>query len=244
LGLATAAAGAVALIWSNSRGATLSALLALALVFLPHYRRWLVPGVLAVIVALGVFVAFEGGDPARLSRSGEVEELTTFTGRTDVWRLAVDRVAEEPVTGWGVGASYDVFGEQLRQGAIWWPPHDAHNVYLTVLLETGLVGGLFFGAGLGAVLLRLVPQVRRNPWPLALLAVTMWNGLTDSVILWPGLGIVALSVAVTAASGIVLDAPAPEQGYPGSGVTTYPVPRWRSAKRRVAADATPWRERT
>jgi exopolysaccharide production protein ExoQ len=47
-------------------------------------------------------------------------EVSTLTGRTDVWRFAVEKIRERPLTGWG----FEVEGQilQSKYFPIWWGP--------------------------------------------------------------------------------------------------------------------------
>ena len=40
-----------------------------------------------------------------LARSGNVKEIFTFTGRTDIWKFVIGKIAESPWLGYGYGAS-------------------------------------------------------------------------------------------------------------------------------------------
>jgi O-antigen ligase len=67
---------------------------------------------------------------------------TSFTGRTDVWRFAMDHAVERPLTGWGFMAFWrtrDVFSAEM---ANFWANLAAHSHdgYLDIALTTGLPG--------------------------------------------------------------------------------------------------------
>ncbi|MGO9111419.1 MAG: O-antigen ligase family protein [Thermoguttaceae bacterium] len=111
----------------------------------------------AVVLAIAALV--QGGSHMDnvlgvLSRSGDSEEMTSFTGRTDIWRYAVTRIAESPVIGYGCGCcrfpmcQFDGF-------AI----NHAHNLLLNVMINTGVVGGLL----LVAMFLAQVSQMFSRP---------------------------------------------------------------------------------
>jgi O-antigen ligase len=70
---------------------------------------------------------------------------TSFTGRTDVWRFAIDHAMERPLTGYGFMAFWrtpDVF---LAEMANFWANLAAHSHdgYLDIALTTGLPGLAF-----------------------------------------------------------------------------------------------------
>ncbi|WP_439574512.1 O-antigen ligase family protein [Phreatobacter sp.] len=68
----------------------------------------------------------------------------TFTGRTDIWEFALEKIAERPLTGWGFSAFWTLestrYGaEDLTQWAGKAAAH-AHNGYLDAALNLGLPG--------------------------------------------------------------------------------------------------------
>ena len=88
-------------------------------------------------------------DIAVISGSGLDDVLSlyfgdpTFTGRTEVWSFVLQMVQRHPIFGWGYQAFWLSGPEapSLREGPSWVAlmPH-AHDGYLDVLLDTGVVG--------------------------------------------------------------------------------------------------------
>lgn len=70
---------------------------------------------------------------------------TSFTGRTDIWQFALDRVVERPITGYGFAAFWGtkqvVFG---MNGTSIWANNaaHAHNAYLNLALTVGIPGSI------------------------------------------------------------------------------------------------------
>ncbi len=67
----------------------------------------------------------------------------TFTGRTDIWEVGVQAVAQRPITGYGFSAFFGtpevVYG--LGESQTWAnEATDAHNAYLNLALTIGLPG--------------------------------------------------------------------------------------------------------
>lgn len=100
-----------------------------------------------------------------LKREMEGTKANTFTQRQEIWTTAIDRWADSPVLGAGVGCfRRAVWG--LSGGLV------GHNLYIDVLVEEGAVGlGLFVGAVLAAFYAawRMAPGDR--PFWLGILAV-------------------------------------------------------------------------
>ena len=78
--------------------------------------------------------------------SGMVESLgrdATLTGRTDIWKLVIN-MTTNPI----LGAGYESFWAGARLAKIWsmywWHPNEAHNGYIEVFINLGVVGLLLF----------------------------------------------------------------------------------------------------
>jgi O-antigen ligase len=67
----------------------------------------------------------------------------TFTGRTDIWELGVQAVAQRPITGYGFSSFFgtDQVVYSLGENTSWAnAATDAHNAYLNLALTIGLPG--------------------------------------------------------------------------------------------------------
>lgn len=91
-------------------------------------------------------VAFIGKDTS-LTRFAEQQRVDDPTSsRTEMWQTTLKMIAERPILGWGLGAfgvSYTKFDQQNGISR----PEQAHNDYLQVLADAGIVGallGVFF----------------------------------------------------------------------------------------------------
>ncbi len=93
---------------------------------------------------------------------------TSFTGRTDIWQFALDRVAQRPITGYGFAAFWGtkqvVYG---MSGTSIWANNaaHAHNAYLNLALTVGIPGSIL--ATLWLVVLPLVDFYRSGSAPEA-----------------------------------------------------------------------------
>ena len=159
-GLSTAAALIlfVAILITVSRGGmlALAAVMVAAVIFSTGRRRALALGLVVIVAALGAFffssVASDGAWKRVIENDGG-------SGRTDIWAVGWRMVEDEPVLGVG-GGNFQVASIHylLAPGAIRFDeyvvdqPAVAHNAYLQVLAETGVVGlSLFLLATVGAV---------------------------------------------------------------------------------------------
>jgi O-antigen ligase len=73
-----------------------------------------------------------------LKRGQAKSTIYSFTGRTEVWQLAIDKSAESPFTGHGFGVSRLVL--ETPASNPYWKPDHCHNEILEVFFSTGLLG--------------------------------------------------------------------------------------------------------
>jgi len=107
---------------------------------------WLIPiGVLiaTVITLTTASVGLENVLPKELvklvSRSGDVNELLTLTGRSVIWDFALHQIAEAPILGHGHNSSETIFLERF----LYFTVTHAHNLILQSLFSVGMAGTLF-----------------------------------------------------------------------------------------------------
>ncbi len=180
---AIVAAGLGAVLLSLSRGSWLGAVIAfggLAVVY-PQVRRTVV--VFTIVVAL-LFVGPLSGAIDRVSeRLGTVD---TVDARLITNDAAIRMVADRPWLGFGWG-NFDLFDESYKQ-----PVGDvplrlggtAHNTYLNLGVEFGLVGAVLY---MIPVLLLLILTIRRRqilklqPWRWQFVLV-LWLALADQFV--------------------------------------------------------------
>ena len=118
-----------------------------------YFRRHLV---LAVIVSVAVFLTLMlilnvnipwADIAASFSRTGRVSEITTLTGRTDIWSAAWKAFLDKPLFGHGFGAT-KILIPQIFQTYWGFTTTQAHNFYLQTLVTTGVVGMSFVAMAL------------------------------------------------------------------------------------------------
>jgi len=162
---------------SDSRSSMGAMVIGLSLFFLWKYRwRGILVGVGALLAAAFVMIVMLGNARTYIERG----DVSTLTGRTEVWSYAVDQIKESPVLGYGYeveGAIYD-----LRHFPLWYGPWDEgprssiHENYLGHMVGVGIPATLLW---LFVMLRPWVALCRRDedPWglkPLALLIVIPW----------------------------------------------------------------------
>lgn len=165
------------LLATETRGAIGAAVAGLFVtVFLTIPRRERLPvglvaglgGGLAIALFIGPIVTF-------LARGESAENLATVSNRTELWGIAIDLVAERPLTGWGLATSRGIFYDKVGLGG-------AHNAFVNVLVDGGLIGAglwLCFVIAVGWGIRRLQKIGHRDaPLLAGLLATLTVNGLT------------------------------------------------------------------
>lgn len=136
--------------------------------------RW-IPVVAAVgLVALGaIYTWFFWRPPKLLSLMNSQHVSQSFAQRVEFDRVAIAMWSEKPLTGWGLGGYQHTFPRFTRQFDE--QPLYAHNVYLQVLAETGIIGGLAWLAiviFIGRAGWQQATMTRSNPTEQA-----WWRGL-------------------------------------------------------------------
>jgi exopolysaccharide production protein ExoQ len=86
----------------------------------------------------------------------------TLTGRTQLWGVALE-YSGDPLLGTGFESFW--LGERLQRiwSIYWWHPNEAHNGYLEVFLNLGVVGVLLLGIVLVAGYRNVIRLLRHDP---------------------------------------------------------------------------------
>jgi O-antigen ligase len=151
---------------SLSRGGLVALAFSLVAAIVVAGRRWRLQAIgLAVVVAAGAFVYF--GFYADQTAASRVTSFGNGTGRTDIWTVGWRMVKAHPINGVGVGnyktASIHYLlepGAIQRDEFIVDTPKVAHNTYLQVLAELGIVGAVLFISIVGFSLLCILKAAR------------------------------------------------------------------------------------
>lgn len=178
-------AAGMSLIFSVSRTSAVAAIVGLAVVYRDQIfkRNQVTWGLIALVLGVGViglgvvFLDFDQKIDNRiaslLSKSSESDsdELTSATGRTVIWAKSISLINERPLTGWGAGTSKELLKDYTFY---------THNLFLNVLLSTGIIGGLLI-AGL---MFSMLWKAARKPSVVAdaLIVFIFLNGLMENVI--------------------------------------------------------------
>jgi O-antigen ligase len=114
---------------------------------------------------------------------------STLTGRIPLWSAAANSIAEHPWLGYGYAAFWKrITGDSaVVTLAVGWNAPHAHNGYLDMCLDVGLLGLGLFAWGSAVTLRRAVNlfqkgSVRAAKWPLIYLIFFAVYNLTESCI--------------------------------------------------------------
>lgn len=157
----------LAIVGSGTRSALFAVVVGIAAVVW-RYKRARVHG-LVLLVFLSVSIAVY---PGMLDRVLSHSVATGGAGRLDIWRVGLVIATENVFVGVGYGNFKDSFTEDViaRAGPYMypqavWPGRDAHNVYLQIFSELGIIG---MTLGLLAVLPAL-RRAMRSQWSTAVI---------------------------------------------------------------------------
>ncbi len=146
-----------------------------------------------VPLLIGVTLAVAGGVIwLRLHMAAVAEGMgkdVTMTGRTDLWAVAVDMIAQRPWLGYGFGAFWREGGGAVNfWSAVGWKTPHSHNGFLDLGLDLGLLGLVVLVAAFASALVAAIRRARAgwttaNVAPLVLLGFVICYNMTESSIL-------------------------------------------------------------
>lgn len=147
-----------ATVLTGSRGAMIATMVALLIIPL---TTSLSPGRLVAAIALlalsgALIVAYAPERVVeRLGTAGSSVESLSFGGRFTLWKAGIHAFGYRPMMGYGVGGFIRAISPELGARAL-----VAHNSFLSVMVEEGLVGLMFYLAMLWSVF----SSILRFPW--------------------------------------------------------------------------------
>ena len=153
---------------------------------LPRRNQLVVPLIGATVAALAAVWAI----PHEESILGHIGRDPTLTGRTELWVLLLEKVRIHPWLGYGYGAFWlgttGVSGEIQEALQGWYPIH-AHNGFLDLVLELGMVGLLIFLPLLSIYGYRTYAwgMAQRSPlclWPVTYMLFFVFSNLAESAL--------------------------------------------------------------
>lgn len=177
-----------ALLLSQTRMALLGAFAGFALVALlePRARRWALPALIVVVIAVIGWQLLPVGGRTLTSAFGAYDPKNPQQARWALWDVALRIFRDHPVTGAGPGGYHRLFASYhpaAVEGETDWG--SAHNLYLHQLAERGIVGGLALLFLCGALLIRSIRAAREDAdtralWSAGTVAAFLAMSLTET----------------------------------------------------------------
>ncbi len=171
-----------ALIASLSRTSLAATIVGLAVAyrrvfFKPEYlQRYVIAGMVGVFALMVVSTQVDLGAKIKekmtiVSKSGDADELTSATGRSEIWAYAIRLISERPLTGYGAATTKHYLARYSSY---------THNMILNVAFSTGIIGGF-------ACLVMVLGRIRAmfsisHPLADGILAFIIVNGFFENVI--------------------------------------------------------------
>jgi hypothetical protein len=157
------AAAGIGLWLATSRSATWSVILVVPVTIGSLLlRRWSPRRRAFAVAALAIVLVAAGAMRARL-----LERDPTYRGagmRTEFAEASLRMIAERPAFGAGIGRYYATSRLFLPPSLAWvYGFENAHNYFLQITAETGIIGGMLFGAFVGGLVWRTATGVRAAP---------------------------------------------------------------------------------
>lgn len=175
----------------------------------------------ALLSSMTAFALWVTSDVERAASSAGRD--ATLTGRTSLWELSLMMIREKPWVGYGYHASWLEDAEPARviwQRLTWEPPH-AHNGFLDITLDLGVVGLCLFIFVLAVSLVRSYRLQMTNPnvlnaWPFTLLSFLLLYNISENTLLRPHSVIWVAFVATAVSLARVEKSNLPAVLYPGA----------------------------
>ena len=130
--------------------------------------RW--GALFTAIVALPIGLSLSTGLMKFVGRGQNMKSLTTLNDRTRIWQISVDAILQRPLIGYGYSVGARGAIRDHWHFAHWIPPH-AHNEFIEIALDGGLIALAMLLFLYGAVFWKSLRAAHRGPMHLFLFLV-------------------------------------------------------------------------
>ena len=166
----------LALSQSRTAMAVLLVLTGITFTLRRRYTPYLLIGGAIVVSIVAVFAISDSDIFIRLlSRSGNVMELETGTGRAQIWSIVIKLAQSNFWTGQGYASTVFIlpdYSDYMSHA----PPH-AHNMWLQLWLTTGVIGVILFSLAFVAQAIRAI--LDKDGLSVTFLAFVLFDGITE-----------------------------------------------------------------
>jgi exopolysaccharide production protein ExoQ len=167
-----------------------------------NYKLQVVLISLGLMLLVTISILLVGNAESVVGASGK--DLT-LNGRTDLWEFIFAKIFERPWFGYGFYGFWDSsVAESLRRQHPW--ASNAHNGFLEMILELGMVGFLIFAAGLIRFIIMAVNRIvfiAKKPedyWSMQMLVIIIIINFSEARLLapsWNWLMYITMSLSLT-----------------------------------------------
>jgi len=191
------------LIGSESKGSYVVMLVALLLMLLYRllhlYWKRLIPAATAAFVALAFTAAYVASNADAFFRA--LGKNASLTGRIPLWTIVLNMSSNHRLLGYGFAGFW-----AANSHAVWsrvgWTPSKAHNGFIDMLLDLGLLGLVIFALNSAIAMWRSMKLVARektleSQWPLMMLSVIFLYSVFEINVLLPNNFLWVAYVAIT-----------------------------------------------
>jgi len=227
----------LALLLTGTRGAFLASIVAFTFVpltvFRHSFRMFAFTGTLVTVAITAAILVVPRSNVERIfSISDEIMNGGTMTGRTNLWKLGLERFPERPFIGFGAGS----YGAVLEPSVRYENPH-SHNVAIGLLVEEGIIGLGMFAALLAACAWAVIvsPRGQRALWGVLLLTwcvSAMSINLEQVKLTWVLFGFIAVQKGLVPPTTETLTAEARRKR---TTTTSYLIPSAYACTERLSA---------
>ncbi|MCL1472414.1 O-antigen ligase family protein [Argonema antarcticum] len=191
---------------SNSKSALLICITLMILLPLYSALRWSGSIVIPILI---IAVLVSGSAATWLISNWEpflysLGKDPSLTGRTDIWIAVIDKVKERPWLGYGYAGFWvdGGVGERAIWKVLYLPVTQAHNGYINIVAELGLLGLLFFVLSMVTAYIRAINLARsaktiEGLWPITYMTFILMYNQTESTNIETNSLLWILYVAVT-----------------------------------------------
>jgi len=160
------------------------------LLFIFRIRRLpfevMVPFIMATGLLLNCFFIWYQNNPDALFNL--VGKDSTLTGRTELWAVVKEKIAQRPWLGYGYGTFWATDNIDDVRFAVGWPAPHAHNGILDLFLNVGIVGVIVFVFSLCQTSMRSLIWLRYCKtyeafWPILFIVYLILSNLSESALM-------------------------------------------------------------
>ncbi len=227
----------VFLLMTRTRGSIGGAFIALAVMAWVWSGNRMKPQLLlgSIVAGAALVLAFGEQIIEFVTRGESAESLGTFNRRTEIWTLAWDAFLDRPLHGLGFTSAKGVFFDETGLGG-------GHNALINVMIDTGLLGLIWWGMLIGAAIAVLNRQwAHRRVSPsrsgaagsaradhliiMGIVVASLLNSITTEG-LGAGVNVSAIWWFIIVAWLAMLDRPATPSAHDSSRSASS-MPRWK-----------------